>query len=253
MYTRPCASPSPPDGGFTATNAPKDCVDTTVPFNHSVWLISLKSERSARGAPAPLRPRGRAFLRTIERVSLSPVTSATQTLTPSPGLTTSSTLSVRPSASFEMGTKPSVSAPTSTKAPNFIHFVTTPWSSSPTFSVLTSTSAGLNMNSSSSSSSAPPRAARTCRDRTLGTPTEAPSGASRDVSACFLQNATKESLWSVTIPKLAAKVSTTSALPRDPVRERCGAIPTEWSAGPDVHEAPGACSCPKQDCRAKTA
>mmetsp|Transcript_104004 Transcript_104004/g.320826 ORF Transcript_104004/g.320826 Transcript_104004/m.320826 type:complete len:230 (+) Transcript_104004:68-757(+) len=84
MWTRPCAAASPPLGGFRDTKAPNSRTLTTVPGSHSELSRPVKSERLLL----------KILLFAIERVSLSPSTALTQTVTPSPTFTTSATFSV---------------------------------------------------------------------------------------------------------------------------------------------------------------
>mmetsp|Transcript_97647 Transcript_97647/g.217921 ORF Transcript_97647/g.217921 Transcript_97647/m.217921 type:complete len:204 (-) Transcript_97647:226-837(-) len=111
MCTMP-SSDRPPPGGSKLTKTPKSWTLVTVPVIHSWSEIPSKAERSLKALL------GFALLSTMASSSVPSFrTLLTQTSTSWPTRTTSSTLATSSSANLEMGTRPSRSAPTSTKAP----------------------------------------------------------------------------------------------------------------------------------------
>mmetsp|Transcript_19219 Transcript_19219/g.41876 ORF Transcript_19219/g.41876 Transcript_19219/m.41876 type:complete len:241 (+) Transcript_19219:589-1311(+) len=113
MCTRPSTGMSLP-GGVTETKRPKGAARTTVPVIHSEGDAPTKPEMSAgpRGPEAP----SLSFIMVRESLPSSLI-SFSQTSISCPSLSQSSTLSTRVGVMAEMCTRPSSSAPMSTKAP----------------------------------------------------------------------------------------------------------------------------------------
>jgi len=167
----------PPLGSFRATKAPNDCRPRT-------WALTKVSELMPSNALTSRVDFGNSRILFLFIVSCnfggddSRSTFDTHTVTDWPILTTSSTFSTLLSDILESGTRPSHSAPMSTKAPNGAALVTTPVSSRPTFSVARLMSAIMK------SSSSPPRAATATPRRVAGAARGAGEAKAMRVAPC---------------------------------------------------------------------
>mmetsp|Transcript_122058 Transcript_122058/g.182262 ORF Transcript_122058/g.182262 Transcript_122058/m.182262 type:complete len:328 (+) Transcript_122058:58-1041(+) len=123
MCTRPSAD-GPPLGSVTVTKAPKEAMLATVPVCHSSGDTPWKADRSAGARrPPPRSMRPSIMVRPNFPLSWRPLI---QTSTSWPSSRKSRTSSIRCSAILEMCTRPSPSAPMSTKAPKLVMDLTVP-------------------------------------------------------------------------------------------------------------------------------